>query len=291
MELGIGSFLIPFDYDFKKIHIEDGVIIEDGVQILTKNLILGQNSQIKDNTKIWGQSDFTVGKSAYIGYECYFDLRRNISLEDSVVIADGSRFYTHSVFQSVLDGFPVKFGPITIGERTFIGAKTLILPGITVGRDSIVGAGTVVSKKIDRDSVIVGSPVREIAKSSQKIKTLSGEEKNSIMLNIIHDFTYVYDKEVRKVLEKERCCVIKINTSFLVYIFSIENKSFIDRVSEKYRRPLTILSFDIPDHIKELCESKDIFWLDLKTNSRCLHSNKDDQKFERFLTNYGIEIW
>jgi acetyltransferase-like isoleucine patch superfamily enzyme len=290
VELGIGSIIIPFDYDFKKIHIENGVIIEEGVQISTKNLFLGENSQIKDNTKIRGQSDFTVGKRVYIGHECYFDLRKDISLEDTVTIAAGSWFYTHSVFQSVLDGFPVKFGPITIGERTFVGANAFILPGITIGRNTIVGARTVVSKNIDRDSVVVGNPAREIAKSSQKMKTLSEEEKNSIVLNIIHDFTQVYDKEVQKVLEREHCCVIKINNLHLVYTFRIENTSFIDIVSEKYRRPLTLISFDIPDHVKELCEIKDIFWLDLKTSSRSPHSNTNNQNFERFLTNYGIEI-
>jgi len=290
VELGVGSIIIPFDNDFNKIHIEDEVIIGDNVRILTKNLLLGKNSQIKDNTKIWGQSNFIIGKNVYIGDECHFDLRRDIVLEDAVVIANGSWFFTHSVFQSVLDGFPVKFGSITIGERTFIGANTFILPGITIGGDSIVGARAVVSKNIDRGLVVVGNPAREIAKSSQKMKTLSWKEKNLIMLNIIHDFTQVYDKEVQNVFENQSCSVIKINNLHLVYTFWIKNTSFIEIVSEKYRRPLTLLSFDISDQVKELCKIKDIFWLDLKTGSGSLHSNTDNKKFERFLTNYGIEI-
>jgi len=109
IELGFGSFILPFDFDFKKINIGNDVIIEDGVHILSKNVFLGNGTQIKNNTKISGQSDFNAGKNVYVDQECHFDLRRDISLGDEVVISGGCWFYTHMVFHSVLEGAPFDF--------------------------------------------------------------------------------------------------------------------------------------------------------------------------------------
>jgi len=62
VEIGLGSVIIPFDFDFKKIHIGNDVLIHDGVQILSKTFNIGIKSKIKRNTRIWGQSDFFAGK-------------------------------------------------------------------------------------------------------------------------------------------------------------------------------------------------------------------------------------
>lgn len=49
-----------------------------------------------------------------------------------------------------------------IGQRCFIGARSIILPGICIGDESIVGAGSVVTKDVPPRSVVVGNPARVI---------------------------------------------------------------------------------------------------------------------------------
>lgn len=48
--------------------------------------------------------------------------------------------------------------PIIIGARSFIGARAFIMPGVTVGEDSIVGAGSVVTKTVSPNTVVAGNP-------------------------------------------------------------------------------------------------------------------------------------
>ena len=204
VEIGLGTIIIPSDSDFKKIHIEDNVIINDCVYIFSKHLFLGRDAQIRPNTRIWGQSDFSMGKGAYIDMECHFDLRRDITLEKGVTIGGGSWFYTHMVFQSVLEGAPSKFGPITIQERSYLGANVFVLPDITVGHDAIIGARAVVTKNVSPDSIMVGNPAREIGKTSHRIKKLSLDDKIEILKDILYDFIHVYRERIIMVKEWDK---------------------------------------------------------------------------------------
>lgn len=53
-----------------------------------------------------------------------------------------------------------KLSPVTIEDNCFIGMRVLILPGVTIGENSIVGAGSVVAKSIPPNSVAIGNPAR-----------------------------------------------------------------------------------------------------------------------------------
>jgi len=52
--------------------------------------------------------------------------------------------------------------PITIGKNSFIGARAMILPGVSIGDQAIVGAMSVITKNIPSDQVVAGNPARKI---------------------------------------------------------------------------------------------------------------------------------
>jgi len=57
-----------------------------------------------------------------------------------------------------------KVAPVKIEDNVFIGAGAIILPGVTIGKNTIIGAGSIVSGKIEPDSVYAGNPARFICK-------------------------------------------------------------------------------------------------------------------------------
>lgn len=63
-----------------------------------------------------------------------------------------------------------RIGIVNIGNNVFIGAGTIVLPGITIGDDVVIGAGSVVSKSIPSGSVAVGNPARVISAFDEYIE-------------------------------------------------------------------------------------------------------------------------
>ena len=54
--------------------------------------------------------------------------------------------------------------PVTIEDNVWIGGNSTILPGVTIGHGSVIGAGSVVVKSIPPDTVAAGNPCKEIKK-------------------------------------------------------------------------------------------------------------------------------
>ena len=78
------------------------------------------------------------------------------------------RILTHDASTKMHLGY-TKAGRVKIGNKVFIGAEAVVLPGVTIGNNVIVGAGCVIGKDIPDDSVVVGNPCRVIGKCSEYI--------------------------------------------------------------------------------------------------------------------------
>lgn len=94
-----------------------------------------------------------------------------IKVGNNVTISTGVKFCTHDnsvikIFEDATD----LVGPITIGDYSFIGMNTILMGGVTLPEQSIVGAGSVVTKSFtQKGCVIAGNPARIIG-SIDKIK-------------------------------------------------------------------------------------------------------------------------
>ena len=90
-----------------------------------------------------------------------------VTLGDHVQISGNVTFLTHDGSTWVLESredFPKlrKFGRISVEDNCFIGHGVIILPGVTIGANSIVGAGSVVTRDVPPCSVAAGNPARRI---------------------------------------------------------------------------------------------------------------------------------
>lgn len=68
-----------------------------------------------------------------------------------------------------------RVGKVRILDRCFIGQRAIILPGVTIGPDSIVGAGSVVTKDVPPRTVVAGSPARQVATLDEYLAKLKDE--------------------------------------------------------------------------------------------------------------------
>jgi acetyltransferase-like isoleucine patch superfamily enzyme len=93
-----------------------------------------------------------------------------ITIEDKVLIGSGVHFYTNNhaysdVSRNIYDqGYPesTENNSIILKKGCWVGAAAIILPGVTVGENAVIGAGSVVTNNIPANTVAAGNPARVI---------------------------------------------------------------------------------------------------------------------------------
>jgi len=107
--------------------------------------------------------NITVGRSVFIGYQCAFTGHAAIDIADRVMIAHKVNLVTggHPVEPSQRREY-LTAAPITIATNVWIGAAATILPGVSIGADSVVAAGAVVTKDVPPATLVGGVPASVI---------------------------------------------------------------------------------------------------------------------------------
>lgn len=86
----------------------------------------------------------------------------HITIGDDVTLAPDVRILAHDASTKRPLGY-TRIGKVVIGDRVFIGAGSIVLPGVRIGSDVIVGAGSVVTKNVPDNTVVSGNPAKAIA--------------------------------------------------------------------------------------------------------------------------------
>lgn len=94
-----------------------------------------------------------LGKYTDIGAFCYINAQKGVVIEDNVQIGGGVKIYSVSTIDN-------KEGKVILKNNCKIGAHSVIMPGVTVGENSVVGAFSFVNKDVPPNVVAFGVPVK-----------------------------------------------------------------------------------------------------------------------------------
>jgi acetyltransferase-like isoleucine patch superfamily enzyme len=105
--------------------------------------------------------DVTIGKNVWISFAvsggCYIQGGNGIEIGDDTIFAPGVKIISANHAKTNLAVW-AECRPIRIGKRCWIGANAIILPGVQLGDDVIVGAGSVVTRSFETASTVAGVP-------------------------------------------------------------------------------------------------------------------------------------
>lgn len=129
-----------FDKCGKKINIDRNAIIGN-------HIVIGDYSGIGRDSVV---SDYvTIGNHVMMGPECLIYTRNHN--------------YSSTKVPMCFQGFN-EYKPVVIGDDVWIGGRVIILPGVKVGKGSVIGAGSIVTKDVEPYSIVAGNPAKKIKK-------------------------------------------------------------------------------------------------------------------------------
>ncbi|WP_111709969.1 acyltransferase [Lutibacter citreus] len=137
-----------------KIFLKSGkkIVIKKGAYFGTgRNIIIGNYSQIGENARI--ANDTIIGENVMMGFDVVILSVRH--KDDSIEVPLIKQGY-----------FPCK--RVTIQDGCWIGARSILMPGVIIGEGSIIGAGSVVTKDVERYSIYGGVPAKKIKDRKNK---------------------------------------------------------------------------------------------------------------------------
>ncbi|WP_284891987.1 acyltransferase [Cobetia amphilecti] len=158
-------------YVLKGLRIRNALYLGRGIRFNNVDVItIKESVSIGDCVRIWAevrteQSHLSIDNNVQVNKNVLLDITGSLELKENVFISEDSMLYTHNHGHDPRS-IPVP-SKLVIEENVWIGSKVIILPSVDyIGARSIIGAGTIVSKDVPPDSIVVSQAPRIISKAN-----------------------------------------------------------------------------------------------------------------------------
>ena len=147
--------------------IADNVKLGKGVQIYHRDLVNLYGCTVGDDTRIGAFVE--IQKNAVVGCRCKISshsfLCEGVTLEDEVFVGHGVMFINDRYPRATAGGklqteADWKVVPVLVKQGASIGSGAVVMCGVTIGRQAVIGAGAVVTKDVPDHAIVAGVPAR-----------------------------------------------------------------------------------------------------------------------------------
>ena len=154
-----------------ELEIGHGGTINEQCEIGGRSVRLGQELWMLPGAKIGGGSAFEhasrleAGHYLHLGVDTFINTARPVTIGHEVGLGTRTSIYTHGAYPSRLQGFPVAFDGVEIGDFSWL-PGAIVNPGVRIGRNCVIGVNSLVTTSIPDGSLAVGSPARVIRENA-----------------------------------------------------------------------------------------------------------------------------
>ena len=137
---------------------------------------LGSRCHIYPSARIWAPWNLVCDEAACIADEAEIYNPACVTIGRDAVVSQGALLCTatHDYRDA---NFPLVHGQVTIGAGAWIAARAIVLPGVTIGERTVVGAGAVVTESMPSDVVCSGNPA-QVIKTNGRVLPTSGRRES-----------------------------------------------------------------------------------------------------------------
>lgn len=121
---------------------------------------IGDGSRVMPPLTVVRAKSVSIGRNVVVMNNALFMAAGGITIEDDVRVAANVQLISNN--HDLYDRDVLTCKPVRLKRNCWIGAGASILPGVTVGENAVVGAGSVVTKDVEPNTVVAGNPARLI---------------------------------------------------------------------------------------------------------------------------------
>jgi len=129
-----------------------------------RDFAIGDDTVVREQVFAGGpllpDSRLELGRRVRVFQTCFLNPSRPLSIGDDTGVGGRSSIFTHGSWQSVMEGYPVTFEPVSIGSNVWLPWHVFILPGVVIGDGATIGAGSVLNRSIPAGALAAGVPAK-----------------------------------------------------------------------------------------------------------------------------------
>jgi acetyltransferase-like isoleucine patch superfamily enzyme len=134
----------------------------------------GKNSVIYNGFEIRKPKGITIGNSTLIGHRACLDGRNGLTIGNNVNVSAHVMIWTMQHDYNDKD-FAASGGPVVIEDYAWLSSRSIILPGVHIGKGAVVAAGAVVTKDVEDYTIVGGVPAKKIGERSKDLRYNLGD--------------------------------------------------------------------------------------------------------------------
>jgi acetyltransferase-like isoleucine patch superfamily enzyme len=157
----------------QRVELGDYVRISGFAMLQCREVLIGDYTVIGSRVHVYGPASFTIGRHSVLGAETMVNVWEDVRIGDLSAVGARTVIVTHGTALPYTEGYWVKFAPVTIGSRVWVGSGVFIQPGITIGNEVFVNAMSVVKKDLPDGSVAEGYPAKVVAPMARLKRTMT----------------------------------------------------------------------------------------------------------------------
>jgi acetyltransferase-like isoleucine patch superfamily enzyme len=151
----------------RRYHVDHARILRDyGAKVAPDAIVIGPLNLV--NMVTGDLSNLTIESGVHVGSEVFIDLVEPVTIERGATLSMRSTIITHfDIGHGPLKAKrPRETGPVRISAGAYLGVGSIVLHGVTVGREAIVGAGALVRSDVPDYAVVGGVPARPLTRTN-----------------------------------------------------------------------------------------------------------------------------
>jgi acetyltransferase-like isoleucine patch superfamily enzyme len=288
--VSIGSFAIVSG---RRIHIGRHSSVGTFSYVACEDIEIGEDAKIREQVFVGGpqlpESKFVLGNRTIVLQMAYINPTKPVVIGDDTGIGGHCLIFTHGSWLNILDGYPVTFAPVTLGKSVWLPWRVFLMPGVTIGDGSVIGANSLVTGAIPPYSLAMGTPAKVVKSAPDFPRRPTPEQRAGIVAEMVREFDrYMEYSGVSLAVEGDR----RTYRSRDAGIWRLHWRAGGGRAADAaVARGDTVLSEVALDaSARQRYRAGGVFWLDLAGYTRSPEGSPLTEELAAFISRYGIRL-